>query len=325
MAKQDILEPLPADVLLYITELIVPASIYTPVARRADDIATRTLLSLTLTSRIIYPTARRLLYSHCLYIDTPFRLHALLRVLSDPSERSKPSASAEALLPFITSLYLEPYESAYLWDEDYCVAAPVATAVHDLLSVLGLRLRRLVMDIHLRRFYGSGDIRHLLRPAFSNLPSLQEFCSVQDELYLDTAIAHVQEPLLWSLWPKLRSLTLYNVDVSSKRFWNSLRRLGNIETVVLTRSDALQDVDIKRMWREQFKDEETEARALSIVLIEAETEEKVPLGKDSWNENDEVQVRQVNVPVTRHDACIRECQQWIQKHAVSGEPVAYWT
>src|SRR6185312_11330696 len=97
MAKQDILEPLPADVLLYITELIVPASIYTPVARRADDIATRTLLSLTLTSRIIYPTARRLLYSHCLYIDTPFRLHALLRVLSDPSERSKPSASAEAL------------------------------------------------------------------------------------------------------------------------------------------------------------------------------------------------------------------------------------
>lgn len=180
----------------------------------------------------------------------------------------------------------------------------------------------------LRSYYSEDDalgIRPILRSAFADLPALEEFCSVRDELYLDTLVAPSEEWLVWSLWPKLRTLALYNVDVLNHRFWEGLRQLENIETVVLTRSDGLEEVDIKREWRKQF-DEATEARSLSIVLVNVEAEHKVLVGRDSWKEDDKMQVRELNVPTSYYgdEDPIVLCQQWTKRSVLHGEPVAYW-
>jgi hypothetical protein len=314
---------LPADILLYIIDFIVPATIHSPIALCHRNTITKTILSLTLTSRIIYPTARRLLYTHCLYINTPRRLHGLLKTLSDPSDPSKPFRNNEHLLPYITSLYLRPFAS-YTTIKDLSIA----TAVRNLLFILSPHLRRVLIDMPLRSYYPEDDalgIRPILRSAFADLPALEEFCSVRDELYLDTLVAPSEEWLVWSLWPKLRTIALYNVDVLNHRFWEGLRQLENIETVVLTRSDGLEEVDIKREWRKQF-DEATEARSLSIVLVNVEAEHKVLVGRDSWKEDDKMQVRELNVPTSYYgdEDPIVLCQQWTKRNVLHGEPVAYW-
>jgi hypothetical protein len=315
---------LPADILLSVLDFVVPASIHSPIALSLRSTTTKTILSLTLTSRTIYPTARRLLYTHCLYINTPRRLHDLLKILSDPSDPSKPSRNNEHLLPYITSLYLRPFAS-YTTIEDLSIA----TAVRSLLSILSPHLRRVLIDMPLRSYYPEDDtlgIRPILRSAFADLLALEEFCSVRDELYLDTLAAPSEESLVWSLWPKLRTLALYNVDVSSLRFWKGLRQLENIETVVLTRSDGLEEVDIKREWRKQF-DKVTEARSLNIVLVNVEADHGMLVGRDSWKKDDKIQVRELNVPTSYYgdEDHIVLCQQWTKRSVLHGEPVAHWT
>lgn len=322
MATRRMRQPLPADIILLVIDFVVPASIQSPIALSVRSTTTKTLLSLTLTSRTIYPTARRLLYTHCLYINTPRRLLDLLKTLSDPSDLSKPSQNNGHLLPYITSLYLRPFAS-YTTIEDLSIA----TAVHSLLSILSPHLRRLLIDMPLRSYYPEDDtlgIRPILRSAFADLPALEEFCSVRDELYLDTLVAPSEESLVWSLWPKLRILVLYNVDVSSHRFWKGLGQLENIETVMLTRSDGLEEVDIKREWRKQF-DRVTQPRSLNIVLVNVEAEHRVLVGRDSGKKDDQMQVRELNVPTSYYgdEDPILLCQQWTKRGVLHGKPVAY--
>jgi len=175
------------------------------------------------------------------------------------------------------------------------------------------------------RSYYLDDSRPILRSAFENLTELEEFCSIRDELYLDTLLAPSEEALVWSLWPKLRTLALYNVDVWSQRFWKGLRQLENIETVVLTRGDGLGVVDIKREWNKQFG-KLTETRSLNIVLVDIEAEHQI-LGKDSWKKDDTMQVKVLNVPTSYYgdEDPVALCQQWTKRSVLLGEPVARWT
>jgi hypothetical protein len=66
------------DLILYVIDFIPPASDTAKIAYEPSHNLTRTLLAPTPTSRIIYPTARRLLYTHCLYVGSPRRLRCLL-------------------------------------------------------------------------------------------------------------------------------------------------------------------------------------------------------------------------------------------------------
>jgi len=84
---------------------------------------------------------------------------------------------------------------------------------------------------------GSGTVRIPLRRAFQGLERVEEFVSVQDELYLSTlADFPPSEPHVWSLWPKLKRLALYNLDMHDEQI-ATLKAMPMLQDLVLTRPD----------------------------------------------------------------------------------------
>jgi hypothetical protein len=153
------------------------------------------------------------------------------------------------------------------------------------------------------------------------------FCSVRDELFLD-CFEHplnADEPYVWSLWPKLRTLALYNADVGSERFWPGLARLGYLETLILTRCDGLEEVNLKREWIRHCGDEK---RGLSIFLVNVQSEHRELMGREGWKEDDKVVVRELNVPISYYgdEDHIELCQEWVERRVLNREigPGSNW-
>lgn len=71
---------LPNEIILDIMESLIPTG-HKAIAIPASDPITKTLLALVRTSSITRPTALRLLYTHCLYIDSSRRLDGLTKAL----------------------------------------------------------------------------------------------------------------------------------------------------------------------------------------------------------------------------------------------------
>ena len=151
---------------------------------------------------------------------------------------------------------------------------------------------------------------------------------MRDELYLNCYEPDINEdePPVWSLWPKLRALALYNPDVgdaSMTSFWPHLGKLEHLETLVLTRSDGTDSTDIKEEWRKCCGDKE---RVVNVVLVNVEYDHRALMGKDMWKEDDKMVVREVNVPTSFYgdEDFIELCQAWVKRRMLRGEPVDNW-
>lgn len=220
---------LPTEIVLQIiADLIPPKSneIFPP-----SHLITRTLVSLTLTSKLTRLCAQQLLLDHCLYIDSSQRLEAFLdgyqKSISthntDEQWRKKPKL-----------LFLAPFPS------DSLEQPQTVRRVDELSLSLSDNLERLVIDMPLRRLYPDEDhqgLRKLLRKAFLRLTALEEFCSVRDELYLET-VGRRTDPEVWPAWPRLRRLALYNISIDV-HFSLALQLCSNLTHLVLTRADGL--------------------------------------------------------------------------------------
>ncbi|KAH7370900.1 hypothetical protein BKA65DRAFT_489438 [Rhexocercosporidium sp. MPI-PUGE-AT-0058] len=314
MAPHDEIPELPTEILLTIIDKIAPSADLPQIALPRSHPITKTLLALTYTSRALRLHARRLLYTHCLYIDTSARLWKLIRSI----EASQQHRGGD-LLEYCTSLYLRPYPAGSIAD------VQISNDVLKLMSALSPRLRRLLVDIPFRSVYPDEDkwnVRPVLRTAFSDLPALEEFCSVRDELYLELGAS--DEPGVWSSWKKLKKLVLYNVDVATEKFWKGMYSSKNLEIVILTRCDGLNEVNIKQEWKNQFSGEAE--RQLDVLLANVDAEHTIPLGSETWKNDDRMQVRLLNVPISYYgdEDLIIICQQWVKRRILQGVPVANW-
>jgi len=153
------------DVILLVIDQIAPSS--SIVALPPCHITTRTLHSLALTSRGTSLTAVRLLLTHCLYIDEPWRLKSLLSYLA-----AHPNSSSS----LIHSLYLSPYPTWSINDVVIC------NEVHQLLSILAPSLKRLVLDIPFRSLYPEDDQDHV-RPIVCSTSLAISYILWHDELF----------------------------------------------------------------------------------------------------------------------------------------------
>ncbi|GIJ90963.1 hypothetical protein Asppvi_009928 [Aspergillus pseudoviridinutans] len=193
----------------------------------------------------------------------------------------------------------------------------------------------------LRSLYPEDDdegIRATLRAAFNRLKELEEFCSVRDELYCST-VEGGSEPAVWSSWPRLRRLALYNPDVSSAEFMDGLQRCQNLTHLVLTRADGL---------REPLPYDPSNIRQLPplkrVVIINSDGTDQsnialqLPLGHrgflsqlwlsrqvrtaESVNEATESEplfvYHSVPVPPDRSGDDIELCQDWVREHVLDG-------
>ncbi|KAH0372748.1 hypothetical protein KCU65_g964, partial [Aureobasidium melanogenum] len=224
---------LPFELLDHIIRLTIPDSNY--LAYPASHPTTKTLLALCMVSKATSRTAKALLYTHCLYIDEPWRLDLLLM-------RSFSQSHFQTSASHIKRLYLSPFP------RDTIREPKVVTQVAELFTLLGPSLKRLVINMPLRSHYPEEDVvdklRPILRSGFEQLVHLEEFCSIEDELYLaywDPAFsqhAHINEvnDFMFEKWTKLRRLALYNQYVDPA-FCEALTRMPNLEKVILSRPD----------------------------------------------------------------------------------------
>lgn len=319
MSIHNTLPTLPTEILLNVLDFVAPSAALPHIALSPNHPTTKTLIALTYTSRALLPTARRLLYTHCLYIHTSSRLKKLATSL-----QSLKGQDNGDLLAHATSLYIRPFP---VWDT--IAEIDVANDIQSVLQILAPRLRRLLVDIPFRSVYPEDDptmiqVQTVLRTTFQELPALEEFSSIRDEVYLQTEPGVAMESYIWSGWNQLKTLILYNVDVSLPKFWEGLHRLQNLETVVLTRADGLGEVEMKQEWKKQFGD--GEERPLNMVLVNVEAEHITPVGSTGWNKEDKLQVRVLNVPISYYgdEDLIILCQHWIKRRVLFGEPVSGW-
>jgi hypothetical protein len=221
---------LPTEIILQVIDNLVDFGSVRPVAIDIKDVRTRLLYSLLTVCRTVHSVAKRHLWTACMYIDSPHRLSLLLRSLDE-------SPFSFELKPLVTNLYLSPYHGNI--DN-----VDTASNILKLFTIVGPSLKRLVSNIPLRSLYPEEDeklVRPVLRRAHMQLINLEEFTSVRDDLFLSTKIDHWNnepEPEVWTLWPKLRRLALYNVLVSDS--WaEDIKKLEHLETLALTRADGL--------------------------------------------------------------------------------------
>jgi hypothetical protein len=206
---------LPLELLHFIVTLVDDAP--QVVAYPASHLVTRTFLSLCLVSSALNPIATRLLYLRCAYIDGPGRLRDLCRTLSNAEADITEGQPGVRVLAerqrTISGLVLSPFALEDVFGLE---------TVRDVARLLGFvttTLERLVVDMPLRCLYPEDDVdgvRPILRHAFERLERVEELCSAQDEFFLATFEfvdewgPRPAEPEVWSSWPNLRRLALYN-------------------------------------------------------------------------------------------------------------------
>ncbi|KNG83620.1 hypothetical protein ANOM_008359 [Aspergillus nomiae NRRL 13137] len=320
---------IPAEVILQIIECLVPSA--HPVVFPPAHPVTQTLISLTLVSSLTHRTAKRLLLKHCIYLDSDKRLDHVLPQLRTDDAIQQADPMGLFLAPFPDNSLEEPQ---------------VVKQVDQLSSHVCGNLRRLVIDIPLRYLYPEEDVqglRKIIRASFVRLTKLEEFCSVQDEMYCDTT-EHGAEPPVWSLWPRLKHLALYNQSVEGLGFLQALQRCPNLTHLVLTRPDGLTEAIDQGMeghkWWSFLK---------RVVIIntarghEIELKTREPDWSTSFlghmvrlqhspqsvsnilphDTNPFLEYITVNLPPGREVDDIDLCQEFVQQHAVQGTLWSY--
>ncbi|KAF2482478.1 hypothetical protein BDY17DRAFT_160702 [Neohortaea acidophila] len=234
---------LPPEILGLIIENIAPSDAC--IAFPASHVVTRTLHACLTVSKTISWVAQRQIQSRCLYINSPWRLDGLLRALKGDTTHREPFAIPLSLkMKSSTSMYLSPFLGDTIDD------AGVVANIKTLFAFLSNSLQRLVINMPLRNMSpedpSAPKIQPALRDAFAQLRNLDQFVSVQDELYLDSSSLsnHPAEPQVWASWPRLKHLGLYNVDIRSQSVREGLRALPGLETLVLTRPHGLVDEEL---------------------------------------------------------------------------------
>ena len=177
------------------------------VALPASHATTKSLHAMLLTCKATAKSSTRLLYRHCLYIDSRWRLQALV------SSYGNSPALRELKVASSTALYLAPREYWPRSTRDF------ARLVYSLFETLGEHLRRLFINFP-RPSMDSGvglQQQALLRQAFQKLGVLEEYASVYDFLdFEDFRLHETPQQAISPTWTHLRRLCLYNLTLSGK-------------------------------------------------------------------------------------------------------------
>jgi hypothetical protein len=127
---------------------------------------------------------------------------------------------------------------------------------------------------------------------------------------------------VWSLWPKLKVLALYNCDLhietAQPRLWRDLAVLKNLETLILTRCDGVQEVNFKVEWNRWCGNG---GGALDVIFVDVDGERGIPETIEEPREGDKVTVKAGRVPTSYYggEDIIELCQDWIKRSVLRGE------
>ncbi|KAF5002996.1 hypothetical protein FDECE_10431 [Fusarium decemcellulare] len=220
--------------------------------------------------RTTYAPATKCLREHCVYLDTAARLQKFLKCLA-----ASKGLEASTLPPTIP---LSSVSSVYLGlDTDSIRSSQIVSLAQDVFIELGGSVRRLILDLPLRRIpiTESADFftNRIFAESLAALVNLEEFVTVGGMPAVD----------FWNFesdvcrrWPNLRRLAGFQVNLSEEALWHNVARCRNLEQVVISRPYLLrlQRWNIKRSVSEQWNLEKggdpSFSRPLKIVVADHE-------------------------------------------------------
>ncbi|KAF4966371.1 hypothetical protein FSARC_5941 [Fusarium sarcochroum] len=145
------------------------------------------------------------------------------------------SPTSLASSPLSRTAYFSPRSP--VWSHLYDL--PTIQLINEILITLAPVLKIMVVDMPLRSLYPRDDdqgVRKLLRQGFEALVNVEELVSVDDYLYLDTEVDSV-EPQVWTRWPKLRRMALWNIRID-ERLCSEMASCPELEMAVLSKADT---------------------------------------------------------------------------------------
>ncbi|KAJ4015384.1 hypothetical protein NW752_006845 [Fusarium irregulare] len=236
---------LPLEVILLVVENLIPRGIHRSIFS-PSNVVTKSLLSCTLVSKAVNPTATRLLWQNCLYIDSKDRLYHVRDSISRQGSVTGRSCQVYRPTRLFLRLYPDPTSVSddEIFDDDYYPPSPLedidmCEAVKSLLVTLAPSLTTIVVDMPLRSLYPSDDehgVRKILRDGFEALVHIEELVSINDELFLATT-ADRSEPQVWIKWKNLQRISLYNVYMEPE-LWKDMLSCPRLRKAVFPRADA---------------------------------------------------------------------------------------
>jgi hypothetical protein len=309
---------LPPEIVHHIVNSLITPAAASAIALPASDLITKTLYSLTHTCRTTYAIATRLLYSHCLFIDSEAKLSSLLAILHRAGENTSIDNLSElrpSLLQHVTSLLLGPGDFRPAWGR----FNPSCTKIADLIAMVSPHLKRIVINYD---FYDAppffGDARsHLIQDTLPQLTSLEVFCSLQDGLY---TIRRPSDNLYaWRHWPKLKKLVLWEADIHSEEFWDEVGSLEDLKELMLIHQDEADVMEIRRKLRGVCGRE----KVLSVIFVDVLNcaGENWKLFREDWDERPHISIKSVTTPNfnKQEENNYRIVQDWVSKTVVGGE------
>ncbi|KAH7076974.1 hypothetical protein BKA63DRAFT_294064 [Paraphoma chrysanthemicola] len=308
---------LPLELFLNILDQLVGTRDGTdPIAHPPANSIARTLRSLTLVSRDIYPIASRYLYSNCLYLDTCTSYARLRRTLGlnlgyHPQALHGQSSRNDVLFAdipqHITSVFISPLKS----DKDESATPMVRLPqIIDLCKTIGRTLKRLALDI--QPVYTVHSEVELVKPyssannIFLHMPKLEELVTSYDALDCFPA----PPPSL-----KRLAITFQELKETQLEFCFSI---SSLQTLVFLRPVELLSTDIDLIFS-SYK-----GKALDVMLVDVNSNHRTPTRTRTWKDDDFVKMWEVDVPTSFYgdDDELILCDNFIWTQGVRG---TLWT
>ncbi|KAH7236844.1 uncharacterized protein BKA55DRAFT_521685 [Fusarium redolens] len=196
--------------------------------------------------------------------------------------------------------------------------------VRDVFLELGGSVRRLIIDLPFRRIAMQHSIDAHIDQVFSRglqaLTNLEEYITLGGLPSLEFWRSELN---VSQIWPKLRKVAGFSINLSDEGLWYNVARHRNIEHLVITRPYLLrlQKWNIKQsiggeLWNSEFGGDSTYARPLKIVIVNHEFSSPI-IDTEDGNIHDPdglLDVSPVEIPMhaKRVDYV---CREWLIKAA----------
>lgn len=319
---------LPLELILEAVDAVTAGPFCRQVAYPASHPTTQTLLAFTRVCKATHTRAKRLLYQHCVYIDSQTRLRQLIRTIGGPDSSDEHSLSQNnsylSIRALIDSLYLSPFPGPTIDD------LPIAQWTFELLSMLQGTLRRLVVDINfcsLDHWDDHLNVRPTLRAAMEQLKNLEEFTSIRDALGWDvmTAYPTITWNPIWDRWPNLQKLSLYGITVNDWLRKGEFQMPAKLTHLVLNRPVTNTTIGFRKLLLVRNSQE------LRILVIDERAHDEhrkatYSEGYTIFGEKDEPSVEMIGVDVpvdielgqNSDGATAKAFQEWVKGEAIEG-------
>ncbi|USP76862.1 hypothetical protein yc1106_04136 [Curvularia clavata] len=308
--------PLPAELLLNVfDQLIQTHGGHRPVPYPHSDIVTKTLRSLTLVSRGIYPIATKYLYSTHIWLSstrtfsrfcTTLQLNRQRQVLTDDvTVQQKRGFAQFDLSQYVASVYISPLETEEIaWDPwDLGRRLP---AIVDLCRNLSSTLKRLHLNlspiVDFFTYTRRNELEEIERNMFPLMLCLEELMISSEVIY-----SFRLPP------PNLRRLAVANDDFGELESAFCLS-LQSLETLVLFRPLGFSANMIESLF------DSYRGKSLDIILFENNFNHGTPQGTRDWTPKDTVRIWEADVPLSFYgdDDPSALCHQWMWDQGTAG-------